>query len=541
MNNSMSRTTGLTGARLWRARKLCIPAVLALLVVCPLLDLANAAAGDLDTTFGNDGKVVTDFFGNFDTANDVAVQPDGKIIAAGVATLLNNFNHFALTRYNSDGSLDPTFGSGGKVITEFPNASDTIQAIALQPDGKIVAAGQSSTVIAGFALARYNSDGSLDPSFGSGGLVTTNFFDFAIAEGVAIQPDGKIVVAGNTSPLLSGQLDFAIARYNSDGSLDATFGSGGKVTTDFFGNLDQAADLIITADGKIVVGGTATADGSSFDFAMARYNSNGSLDPTFGSGGKVTTNLFGGFDVCFSINLQTDGKLVLTGDAISPVFGSILAIARYNSDGSLDPTFGSGGISDANVRAGSRASLILPNGKIIAAGLGFDSPRIFDFVAVRYNSDGSLDTTFGIGGKMIADFFGNLSQALAVASQSDGKVVLAGNVVINGQTFDFALARFNGDGPSFDFCIQADGGGIFQFNSTTGDYQFTNCAGITITGTGSVTQRGSLVSLDHSAVDRRVMVRVTGIRATASVQLFSPRRTFNIADTNIANNTCGCR
>jgi uncharacterized delta-60 repeat protein len=549
MKTPMSLITNLTGAVAKQARKLSIPAIVALLVFCPLLNLADAAAGDLDLTFGDEGKVVTDFFGSNDSVNALAVQSDGKIVAAGQATLPNNESDFVLARYNSNGALDPTFGSGGKINTDFSGTSDRIEDMIIQPDGKILVAGASfggnpANSNPDFALARYNNDGSLDLTFGSGGLVRTNMAGFDNAKGIAIQPDGKIVAAGETiSSQTIIQRDFALARYNSDGSLDTTFGSGGKVITNFFGDTDLVAGLVIKADGRIVVAGTTSGDVTNFNFALAGYNSDGSLDATFGSGGKVITDFFGNFDVCSSINLQSDGKLVLTGDAISPFFGSILAIARYNSDGSLDATFGNGGKSDANVRAGSRASLILPNGKIIAAGLGFDGTTILDFAVVRYNSDGSLDTTFGNGGKMTANFSGNISQADAVALQPDGKIVLAGLVVNDQFIFDFALARFDGDGPSFDTCIQDDGSGnIFQFNSTTGDYQFTNCTGLTTAGTGIVTHRGSLITLEYTGPDRRVLVRFTSSnRATATIQLFSPRTTFTIMDRNTANNTCACR
>ncbi len=539
MKTPMSLITNLIGAVAQRARKLSIPALVALLVFCPLLDLADAAAGDLDLTFGNEGKVATDFFGSFDIANALAVQSDSKIVAAGATALPNGDGDFALARYNSEGSLDPMFGSGGKVNTGLSASGATIQDIVIQPGGKILVAGGAGP---NFGLARYNNDGSLDLTFGSGGRVTTSFSDPSVAISIALQSDGKIVAAGTLNSFQGSTENFALARYNSDGSLDATFGSGGKIITDLFGDFDRAAGLVINADGKIVVAGMTSQPGALADFALVRYNSDGSLDATFGAGGIVTTDFFGGFDFCFSINLQPDGKLVLTGDAISPVFGGTLAIARYNSDGSLDTTFGNGGKSDTIVRAGSRASLILPNGKIIAAGLAFDGTTIFDFVVVRYNSDGSLDTTFGNGGKMIANFSGNISQAFAVALQADGKIVLAGNVINNQSGSDFALARFNGDGPSFDTCIQDDGSGnIFQFNSTTGDYQFTNCSGLTISGTGSVTSRGSLITLEHNGSDRRVLARITSAnRGSATIQILSPRRTFIITDRNTANNTCAC-
>jgi len=215
---------------------------------------------------------VTTDFGGSDYGFSVALQPDGKIVVAGYAG-----GDFALARYNSDGALDTSFGSGGKVTTDFGGSYHPDGfSVALQPDGKIVVAGYAG---GDFALARYNSDGALDTSFGSGGKVTTDFGGSDAGYSVALQPDGKIVVAGYAG------LDFALARYNSDGALDTSFGTGGKVTTDFSGGRDVGYSVALQPDGKIVVAGYA-----GVDFALARYNSDGALDTSFGSGGKVTTD-----------------------------------------------------------------------------------------------------------------------------------------------------------------------------------------------------------------------------------------------------------
>jgi uncharacterized delta-60 repeat protein len=530
-----------TVARL--SRKLFVSGVAALLICWPLPKSAQASAGDLDLTFGNQGKVVTDFFGNFDILNGLALQPDGKIIAAGTAALPNNSNDFALARYNSNGALDPTFGSGGKVTTGFPVASSSIQDIVIQPDGKILAAGGADS---NFALARYNSNGSLDATFGAGGRVTTTIPDAGSFTDIAVQPDGKIVAAGTVTNFQNNQERFVIARYNSNGSLDNTFGSGGIVITDLLGDIDRASSLVITADGKLVVAGGTFNPGGFSDFALARYNSNGSLDATFGSGGVVITDFFGGFDFCSCISLQPDGKLVAGGDAISNTLGAILGIARYNSDGSLDPTFGVGGKSNDITRVSARGAAVLPNGKIIVGGLGFSAitGSDFDFSAVRYNSDGSLDNTFGSGGVSSAGFTGNVAQVNTIALQPDGKLIVGGSLISPQTSFDFTLARFNGDGPSFDICLQDDSNGnLLQINTATGDYQFTNCGGLTIGGTGTLTKRGSLINLQHNSVDRRVLATIdtSAKRATASVQLLSQGRMFSITDRNITNNTCACR
>jgi uncharacterized delta-60 repeat protein len=246
---------------------------------------AWAASGDLDATFGTGGKVTTDFAGNDDEAHGLVLQTDGKLVTAGVARTSRS-GDFALARYNANGSLDPTFGTGGKVTTDFAGNDDAAFAVALQPDGKIVAAGGAGVGRSGsdyrssnedFALARYNANGSLDATFGTGGKVTTDFAgNDDEAHGLVLQTDGELVAAGVAKMSRSG--DFALARYNANGSLDATFGTGGKVTTDFAGDDDAAFTVVVQPDGKIVAAGGAKVgrSGSDFkysneDFALARY------------------------------------------------------------------------------------------------------------------------------------------------------------------------------------------------------------------------------------------------------------------------------
>ncbi len=252
-----------------------------------------------------------------------------------------------------DGDLDSTFGSGGKVVTGFFGRSNGANAIALQADGKMVVAGSALSALGppDFALARYNGDGSLDSAFGSGGRVTTDFGGRSDnASAVAIQPDGKIL-AGGGADLAGTQFDFALVRYNVDGSLDSTFGSGGKVTTDFNGGLDAAAALALQTDGKIILAGFATTGDPHM--AMARYNSNGTLDSNFGSAGKVVTNINGTRDFANAVAIQSDGKIIAGGSTLTPLGSFVMfGLARYNPDGSLDPAFGSGGRVTTQVVSG---------------------------------------------------------------------------------------------------------------------------------------------------------------------------------------------
>ena len=239
-----------------------------------------AAPGDLDLTFGNGGKVLTPIGSGNDYSFGAAIQSDGKIVLAGES--YNGANRdFALARYNPDGSLDASFGSGGKVVTPIGSRDESAGDIAIQPDGKIVVAGYSINAdsFADFALVRYNANGSLDNSFGTGGKVTTSFgsvgSDVVIAHAIAIQADGKIVAAGRSFGNFN---KFALARYNTNGSLDTSFGTGGKLTTQISSNSnDEAYAVAIQSDGKIVVGGRSF-NGATYDFAVVKYNTDGSLD-----------------------------------------------------------------------------------------------------------------------------------------------------------------------------------------------------------------------------------------------------------------------
>lgn len=285
-----------------------------------------AAPGGLDPSFGAGGRVVDNYGGSSDSVNALVVQPDGKILAAGQALYdYGNYNGsfaFALSRFNRDGRPDLSFGDRGGIGTFIPGGDAFAQAVALQPNGKIVAAGWSRALLT-FALIRKNAIGVLDPSFGNGGILLTQLRGADVANAVAIQPDGKIVVAGWASPSWGADADFALARYNPDGSYDTAFGDQGKVLTDFGGSDDLLNGMALAPDGKIVAVGF-TSDKKSWE--VARYNSDGSLDPTFGSGGKVTTKFAdGAIPVeAYAVAVQPDGRIVLAGR-----FAEQFALARY--------------------------------------------------------------------------------------------------------------------------------------------------------------------------------------------------------------------
>jgi uncharacterized delta-60 repeat protein len=404
---------------------------------------AVAAPGDLDTSFSSNGKVTTNFTGRDDFGVGVAIQTDGKIIVAGIAGGLER-GKFALARYNVGGGLDTTFGGDGKVTTNFNPGREWINALALQPDGKIVAVGGDRPTNgndARSALARYKANGRLDTSFSGDGKVTTNFtpgFDYA--EDVALQADGKIVVAG-----IAGRAGgrFGLARYNMGGGLDSTFGDDGKVATNFNTGFDLVTAVAVQGDGKIVAAGFSVRAGSNnYRFAAARYNSGGGRDTTFGGDGKVTTNFTPGADVATDMALQTDGRIVLVGGAGQA--GGRFALARYNAGGGLDSTFGGDGKVTTNFNTGSDQAggvAVQGDGKIVTAGwstpAGSNDQR---FAVARYNSGGGRDTTFSGDGKVTTNFTGGNDYVWDMTLQADGKIVAVGRA--GGAGGRFAAARY---------------------------------------------------------------------------------------------------
>jgi uncharacterized delta-60 repeat protein len=414
-----------------------IPPLLALLLI--VVPPASALPGDLDTAFGGDGKVITNVTSGFDWAYGVDVQPsDGKIVAAGEAG--QNGGQFGVVRYNIDGSLDTSFGGDGKVTTNFTSNYDGGFDMVLQPDERIVVVGFASGNGGQFGVARYNADGSLDTTFSGDGKTTTNFSggsDFAF--GVAIQPaDGKIVAVGGAGGS-GGRI--AVARYNTDGSLDSTFSGDGRQLVNFTTGDDRADLLAVQTDGKLVLAGTANYFGSDARWALVRLNADGTLDSTFDGDGKLTTNFTSGFDGAFSVAIQpADGKIVAAGQSTTRV-----ALARYNVNGSPDFTFGGDGRVITNVGEGADYAddvVLQPDGKIVAVGTSNWAVSNTRFLVVRYNATGSLDTTFSGDGKLTTNFSSGRDRAYSVVLQADGNIVVAGGTIGSGGRF--ALARYLG-------------------------------------------------------------------------------------------------
>jgi len=517
-----------------------ILAVAVLLLAPQVSHTEIAAPGDFDPTFGIGGKVRTDFVGLKDEAFTLALQADGKLVLAGgvlASTFIEARPICGLARYNPDGSLDATFGAGGKVVNGIPSSGgpgpgSTIIEMAIQPDSKIVVTGFSgsvSEVQIEYFIVRYNPNGSRDFSFGLEGIVHQHYSS-RISEGraIAIQPDGKIVVGGYDWNATSDPRRRALARHNPNGSVDTTFGSSGIV----IGSAGGFGKLIIQPGGKIL----AVGIGESGSVAQ-RFNMDGSPDLSFGSGSELIAPGFG----FSSAKLQADGKIVFCGG----VGTGHIALARYTADGSLDPSFGLGGVAIIDLASNEFAvdMAIQTNGKIVIAGLANTQ-----WILLRCNSDGSVDTSFN---SVTPDFgcapspLSTTTRVSALVIQRDGQTA-AGGSTCRYHSRDFAVAGYEGDpvSVSFDLCIQDESSGdTLQVSSITGDYQFVSCrTRTTIGGTGVVTRQGSILTLQHFSSDRRVLARIDGgvNRATASIQMFSLGTTFGIMDRNTTNNICAC-
>jgi len=388
--------------------------------------------------------------------NQFVILCRGIGAAASMLALFANVQ----TMKAADGDLDPTFGVGGKVMTDFNHSTDWANAVAIQPDGKFVVVGttykQNDFSDEDFAVARYNTDGTLDSSFGSGGKVHTDFPGLAaVPSSVLLQPDAKILVVGGAYPLFTFLGNIEMVRYNSNGNLDRSFGDNGIVTTVLDAG-SYANAVVQQSDGKIIVAGTlfvdvVIGDQSDTDFVLVRYNRNGSLDTTFGNGGVVSTDFFGREDDAFSVLLQPDGKIVAVGSANDPASYYDFAAVRYLNNGTIDETFGTSGtvttdFGDQNFDR-ARSAVLLPNGKIIAAGFAISQGGgVQNFAVARYTKDGVLDNGFSNDGKQQITFDNCCQSANQVLLQPDGKIITVGYANTEDSDSDFLLARLNPNG-----------------------------------------------------------------------------------------------
>ena len=435
-----------------RLRSLVVVAVLAWVAVVPAR--AYGAGGALDRSFGGDGTVVTDVLhGAFDTAYAVAQQSNGKIVVAGFAETQSG-ERFLVLRYRTDGKLDKTFGTGGRVLTSFGGSFQQARDVVATDAGIVVAGTANANGRTAIALARYSPDGSLDPSFGNGGKVLAHATSESMDTGNALLalPDGDLLVAGSTLSPTNTPSDFAVARFDGSGTLEPGFGSGGFATVDFSGRSDRAAALARTAGGDIVLAGVSEVDRDS-DFALAEIDDTGAPEPGFGSGGEVRTGFGGGTPMpaeALDVVALANGKIVACGSAFQ---GPMIrehdaALVRYLPDGTPDASFGAGGrrILDVGIRGGDDIATSLAvqsNGKIVTAGTTSIKVWMNDhrFAVTRYRTDGSLDTSFGMHGTVDTDFGNGWDLARDLLITANGTIVVVGEAGAS-RGGDVAVVRY---------------------------------------------------------------------------------------------------
>ncbi len=398
-----------------------------------------AQPGTLDNSFGNNGKVKIDFAGGNDFFTSLAVQSDGKIIATGYTGDGGNQN-VALIRLKPDGSIDSTFGQNGKVTTNI-GSNDFAHATTLQSDGKIIVAGVAGGTTNVFALLRYQENGSPDNSFGLNGKAFNSFpgSTGSTAYTVQIQADEKILIAGTT--FIGSGKDYAVARYNPDGIIDTSFSGDGKFALDIGDGYDEVTSIAVQNDGKILL--TGPAAGNNHDIVIVRLLPDGTPDTTFQIGGIGKTDLNGGHDEGRCILVLPNQK-ILTGGVAENGPNFHFALVRHHPDGTLDSTFGVAGkvvTAFSNNSDYLKSVTVQPDGKIVAAGY-FQQQSNHVFAIARYNPDGSPDNTFGSSGKVITDVATGTDVAYAVAMHPGGNIIVGGQNSVNLSSYDFTLVRY---------------------------------------------------------------------------------------------------
>ncbi len=391
-------------------------------------------AGTLDAGFGNGGVALTPTGGMLASPGNMVVEEDGKTVVGGSFA-----GSLTLFRYRRDGALDPTFGTGGMASTPpLVSGGPTLDGIALQRDGSVVVVGtvgQGTGAHEVIMLVRFRHDGQMDDAFGTNGVVMTDLGPATIARAaaVAVQGDGRIVVVGLTATNPDEISNNLLVRYDRDGALDGTFGVGGVVISDFGGAAGQILLAVAFAnDGKIVVAGSSKQHTSGFTGSLARFNHDGTLDSTFGSGG-VVIHPIAGLSPFGAVAVQHDGRILVAGNEI----------ARFLVDGELDANFGVGGLAPIPAGQGGVNTVAIDRcGRIVAAGLTFPG-----LLVLRYDRDGAPDPEFGTGGATTTTLDGITLQNTALALAPGGDIVVSGtaNPVANPSNASFAVARYEAD------------------------------------------------------------------------------------------------
>ena len=483
-------------------RRTLIAGLVSSLLILNIADaVVHAADGDLDTSFDTDGVASINISGTglSDYGAAVAVQPDGKIIMGGAA---NSHNDFGLIRLNPNGTFDTTFSGDGKQISNLVAGADEIVALAIQSDGKIIAGGIAHNgTNMDYVVARYLTNGSLDTTFDTDGFNTVSLSsDHDYAEDVLVQPDGKIIIIGSTTNATD---DIGMARFNSNGTLDSTFGSGGKVTTAISGSTrDNGYGAALQSDGKIVVVGAVL--NSSLDIAVVRYNSDGSLDTTFDTDGKVSTDVGGIYNEGKDVVIQSDGKIVVSATSQSASTGTDFMSLRYNSNGTLDTSYSGDGVLPITVGSGTDivyASALQTDDKLLISGTTTSGSNQ-NMAVVRVKTDGTLDTSFGTSGIFTKDYSSQNEEALDIAVQPNGRVVFAG-YTDNATNQFFLLGRVLAASTNANLSSITATGATFTptFSNSTSSYSSSVSNSVTsLTLTPTTSDANAIVQVNGVAV-----------------------------------------
>lgn len=411
-----------------------------------------AAPGDLDPTFGTGGKVIT-VLPDDNRAQKMAIQPDGKIVVQGRGLLGGNLSTNFLTRYNSNGTLDTGFGTDGTVIISYATTFEDFQhGLAILSDGKILVSGDVYKPLANesdFAVFRFNSNGSRDTSFGTDGVAVAQVSrrdDYGYT--MQVQPDGKIVVVGfvrKADPLTS---DVGVARFNADGTIDTAFGTNGKliIAIPTNTNFALAYHFDILPDGKLLlIGRTTNQNNASRKVFLSRINADGTLDTSFGTSGVLLPEFNQLDNFVYQFALQPDGKIVFPTSNSSGGVTQSSTVVRLNPNGTLDTSFGTNGTVVIPTSEGrfGYSVLIQPNGKILAA-LQTSGAAPIRFAIIRLNADGSRDTSFGSNG-IVTTLLASFTNSVSdLKLQPDGKLIACGNVKNSAtEESDIGLARYS--------------------------------------------------------------------------------------------------
>lgn len=431
---------------------------LAFTTISALLNVPSFFAASLDTTFGDNGLVryhytTANSFRTF--ASSSVIQPDGKIIVAGDGYISQSVDGLMVVRYNSNGTLDNTFGINGVAKFDLGQFESVVRVL-VQSDGKILVGGTRHSGYTGgdFTVLRLNNDGSFDNTFDGNGVAVAGLDGYSneITSDMLLLPSGKIILVGSSSNGNSNTTDWAAARMNSDGSVDTSFGTSGFIIAPTTDTQDDVAAAALQADGKLLLCGVRS-NGSNNDITLSRFSGNGAPDTSFGSGGTVQYSLGNGDDSCSSMQVQPDGKIVVGG--VSHLDNYRFVLLRFDAGGTLDQTFGTMGVAmpaGSGIVAGSIA--IQPDNKIVV-----QSYLRGDAIVLRFGIDGRLDPTFGNGGRVtvrVGHIYHFSPQVGTVNIQADGNIVISGAEINtapgdDGWLFAARLTQDGGAESPFDF------------------------------------------------------------------------------------------